>query len=78
MELQTSTRHGNLFLSSVDYMCTKTEVLVEKFVKNSKLESQEMELAVICQDRCDATFAGFLFQDKDATTERKILQPMKL
>jgi len=59
-------------------MCTKTEALVETFVKNSKLESQEMGLAVTCQDRCDAIFAEFLFQDKDVMIERKILQPMKL
>lgn len=59
-------------------MCTKTEVLVETFVKNSKLENQKTELVGTCQDRCDATSAEFLFQDKDAMIERKTLQPMIL
>ena len=59
-------------------MCTKIEALAGTFVRNSKLESQEMELAVTCQDRCDAIFAGFLFQDRDVMIEKKILQPMTL
>ena len=59
-------------------MCTKTEVLVEIFVRNLRLESQEMERVVTCQDRCDATFAGFLFQDKGVMIGRKTLQPKTL
>ena len=59
-------------------MCTKIEVLVETFVKNSKLESQETELVATSQDRYDATFAGFLFQDRDVMIEKKTLQLMKL
>ena len=59
-------------------MCTKTEALVETFVKNLRLGNQEMELAVTSQGRCDATFAEFLFQDRDVMTEMKTLQPMTL
>lgn len=59
-------------------MCTKIEALVETFVKNSRLGNQEMELAVTSQGRCDATFAEFLFQDRDVMTEMKTLQSMTL
>ena len=57
-------------------MCIKTEAPVETFARNSKLESQETELVVTSQGRCDATFAGFLSQDKDAMIEMKTLQRM--
>ena len=60
----------------LNWTCIKIEVLVGPFVRNSKLESQGMELAVTYQDRCDATFVGFLFQDRDAMTEKKTLQLM--
>ena len=74
MGLGTSTWYGNLFSLGINYMCTKTEVLVGTFVENSRLESQEMGLAVICQDKYGATFAGFLFQNRDVMTEKKTLQ----
>jgi hypothetical protein len=62
----------------INKTCTKTEVLVGQFVKNSRSESQEMGLAVTCQDRYDATFAEFFFQDRDVMIEKKIQQPMIL
>jgi hypothetical protein len=37
-----------------------------------------MEAAVIYQDRCDATFAEFLFQDRDVMIEKRNLQQMRL
>jgi len=45
-------------------------------VRNTRLENQEMELAVICQVKYDVRFVEFSSQDKDATTEKKILQQM--
>ena len=48
------------------------------FVKNIRLENQEMELAVICQAKYDARFVEFLSQNKDVMTEKIILQLMIL
>jgi hypothetical protein len=72
------TGYGNLFSFGINKACTKTEGLVGQFVKNSKLESQGMELAVTWQDKCVATFAEFFFQGRDVMIEKKILQRMRL
>jgi len=45
------------------------------FVKSSRLENQEMDLVVTCQDRYDAIFVEFLSQETDVMTGKKILQP---
>jgi hypothetical protein len=37
-----------------------------------------MESVVIYQDKCDATCAAFLSQDRDAMIEKKILQLKRL
>ena len=70
--------HGNLFVFVRNQACIKTEVFAKAFVKNTRLENQEMELVVIYQVKYGVRFVGFLSQGRDVMTEKKILQLMTL
>ena len=58
--------------------CIKTEVFAKAFVKNTRLENQEMELVGICQVKYGVRFVEFLSQGRDVMTEKKILQLVTL